>query len=105
MIAKCFRIYVTPEYIEWLQEQSMKEQYQIEHRIKLIELEGHFGDHKSVTKDNSIWELKWKGGRRIYYTFIPEQNILLLLGDNKNGQSKDINKAKNIYSKRQKIKD
>jgi putative addiction module killer protein len=104
VISKCFRIFVTPEYIEWLQGQSMKDQYQIEHRIKLIELEGYFGDHKSVSNDDTVWELKWKGGRRIYYAYVPEQNILLLLGGNKNGQNKDINKAKNIFTKRQKIK-
>jgi hypothetical protein len=43
--------------------------------------------------------LRWKEGRRIYYAYIPEKKILLLLGGNKNGQDKDVSKAKAIYLK------
>lgn len=57
MIRRCYTIYFTPEYNEWLEQQPKKEQYQIEHRIAA----------------------------------------------NKNGQDKDIAKAKNIYLKRKKI--
>lgn len=102
MIRRHFRIYTTPEYEDWLEEQTKKDQYQIENRLKSIELEGYFGNHKSVSRDDTIWELKWVGGRRIYYAYIPEQSLLLLLGGNKNGQDKDITKAKNIYFKRKK---
>ncbi len=51
---------------------------------------------KGALKDK-IWELKFNDGRRIYYAYIPEKNILLLLGGNKNGQEKDINKAKKLF--------
>lgn len=78
---------------------------QINKRLSLIKYEGYFGDHKSVSyyekgglKDK-IWELRWKDGRRIYYAYIPETQILLLLGGNKNGQAKDVSKAKAIYLK------
>jgi len=40
--------------------------------------------------ENNVWALKWGNGRRIYYAYIPEKKILLLLGGNKNGQSNDI---------------
>ena len=101
-MARRYKIFTTPEYDEWLHEQTLKNQYQIEHRVHNIELEGHFGDHKSVSNDNTVWELRWKNGRRIYYSIFPEQNVLLLIGGNKNGQDKDITQAKNIYFKRKK---
>lgn len=52
-----------------------------------------------------IWELKWVGGRRIYYAYLPAQKILLLLGGNKNGQDKDIKQAKKIYAKTVEVED
>ena len=36
---------------------------------------------------------------RLYYAEIPEKEILLLLGGNKNGQDKDIRQAKKIFNK------
>ena len=65
----------------------------------MIQVDGYFGDHKEVDEKIDIWELKWKNGRRVYYAYIPEEKILLLLGGNKNGQSKDIAKAKRILEK------
>lgn len=60
----------------------------------MIEEEGHFGHHKFLR--NELWELKFNDGRRIYYTYVPESKVILLLGGNKNGQSKDIQKATKI---------
>ena len=37
--------------------------------------------------------------RRIYYALVPEANVLILLGGNKNGQDKDIKKAKKLLHK------
>jgi len=92
-----YRIYNTPEYEAWLDEQPAKAQVQIRGRLAHIQDDGYFGDHKDV--GDNIWELKWKSGRRIYYANIPERNILLLLGGNKNGQDKDIRQAKKIVQK------
>lgn len=89
-----YRFIKTPEYEKWLEEQTKKSQVQIAGRLSKIETDGHFGDHRDVGDDVS--ELKWRNGRRVYYAHIPEKNILLLLGGNKNGQSKDIHKAKKI---------
>jgi putative addiction module killer protein len=90
-------VYNTLEYDKWLNNQPAKSQLQILERISHIEKEGHFGDHKQVKDD--VWELKWKNGRRVYYAYIPEQKILLLLGGNKNGQNKDIRQAEKIFQK------
>ncbi len=98
-----FQILRVPEFREWYGEQTEKTKFQIDGRLSKIQLEGYFGDHKFVGEKNAeIWELKWKNGRRLYFAHIPERKILLLLGGNKNGQDKDIRKAKNLlrtYSK------
>jgi putative addiction module killer protein len=95
----------TPEYREWINNEPPRSQVQINKRLSMIKFDGHFGDHKSVSfcekgelKDK-VWELRWMDGRRIYYAYIPEKKILLLLGGNKNGQNKDVSKAKAIYLK------
>jgi len=92
-----YRIIKTPEYQEWLENETKKSVVQIEDRISKIEAEGHFGTHKNL--GNEVWELKWQNGRRIYFACIPEYRILLLLGGNKNGQDKDIQKSKKIFRK------
>ena len=96
-LRKCYKIHKAPEYESWFKDQTDKEKAQIAERISKIELEGYFGDHKEV--GDFIWELKWANGRRLYYAYLPELDILLLLGGNKNGQSKDITKAKKIFRK------
>lgn len=98
MRARTYTILKTLKYTEWYNNQTYKDRAQIEDRLLHIKTDGYFGVHKSVDEDNNIWELKWVGGRRIYYAYIPPQNILLLLGGNKNGQSKDIKQAKKIYA-------
>ena len=94
---KEYTIYNTREYEVWLEQQPGKSQAQIRERLSHIQDDGYFGSHKDV--DSNVWELKWKNGRRVYYALIPEKKVLLLLGGNKNGQSKDINQAKKILHK------
>lgn len=109
-MAECYRLITTEEFDEWLSKESPRSQYQIDGRLARIRLDGHFGHHRSVSSHeegrlkNQIWELKFNDGRRIYYAYIPERNILLLLGGNKNGQTKDISKAKNIFLKKTEFK-
>ena len=95
-----YRLIKTPEYEEWLEGERPKSRFQIAKRLEKIESEGHFGIINSVGDDTcEVWELKWREGRRVYYAHIPEKNILLLLGGNKNGQDKDINQAKKIFKR------
>lgn len=96
-IKKSYTLYKAPEYQAWVENKPFKSQIQITERLSKIELEGYFGDHKPLS--DLIWELKWLNGRRLYYAYISELNILLLLGGNKNGQSKDITKSKKIFKK------
>jgi putative addiction module killer protein len=97
MTRKHYYFDVTIEYEEWFDAETKKSQVQIEDRLSKIENEGHFGIHKDL--EDGVWELKWGSGRRVYYTIIPEKNIILLLGGNKNGQDKDITKAKKIIKR------
>ena len=93
-----YKILKTEEYDDWLLGETMKSKVQIGKRLEKIESEGHFG---SIRDDlgEGVSELKWVGGRRIYYTLIHKFNVLLLLGGNKNGQSKDITQAQKILKR------
>jgi putative addiction module killer protein len=90
-----YKILQTDEFEEWRESEPAKSQVQIAKRIENIKEEGHFGDHKHVR--DHVWELRWDNGRRVYYSLIPANQVLLLLGGNKNGQTKDINQAEKIY--------
>lgn len=89
-----YTIYTTEEYEEWFDDESPKSRLQIQGRLSRVKNEGHFGHIRNL-KDG-LCELKFNDGRRIYYSILPEQNVILLLGGNKNGQEKDIKKARKI---------
>ncbi len=100
MLRKAFLIQRTPDFRDWFGEQTEKAKVQIDDRLSKIQYEGYFGDHKCVSAHaDEVWELRWKNGRRIYFAYIPERKILLLLGGNKNGQNKDIRKSSNLLKK------
>ena len=105
-----YRLLQTEEFEEWLNEETARSRYQIDMRLAKVRLDGYFGVINNVSKKEKgelkdrVWELKFNDGRRIYYVCFPEQNILLILGGNKNGQSKDITKAKSLFLKSTKVK-
>ena len=92
-----FLVLETDAYWEWFKSESAKSKVQIQKRISNIINEGHFGHIRDL--DNDLYELKFNDGRRIYYTIIPINNVILLLGGNKNGQNRDIQKAKALITK------
>jgi putative addiction module killer protein len=87
------RILKSEEFEDWFETQTLKTRDQIFSRLSRIESFGHFGSHKLLK--GHLWELKFNNGNRIYYTFkiVEGTTIFLILGGNKNGQEKDINKA------------
>ena len=89
-----YRVFRTEEFSDWLETQPPKSKTQIEKRIMHIQYDGHFGTINDV--EDGVFELKWKDGRRVYYVYLQDKDVLLLLGGNKNGQSYDINQAKKI---------
>ena len=88
----------TPEFKLWFDQQTEKEKAQIDARLKNIEMFDHFGDHKSLGE--KLLELRWKNGRRVYYSLILGDALtLVLLGGFKNAQKKDIQKARKILER------
>src|ERR1700722_17340986 len=100
-----YQVSKDPRFDDWMEAQTARTRVQIQKRLSKIERYGHFGDHKSVSEyetgylKNAVWELRWQDGKRVYYAYIPEKRILLLLGGNKNGQDQDVSQAKNIFVK------
>jgi putative addiction module killer protein len=95
-----YQVVETEDYIKWFERLNTKEQAQIHARIAKIRVHGHFGIAKRL--DQSLAELKWKNGRRVYFTLAQDDDgniIVLLLGGNKNTQSKDIAKAQKLLKK------
>ena len=92
-----------PEFENWLSLETTKSQLQIESRLIRIRDSGHFGESRDL--GNGLAELKWKNGRRVYFSMMIDTEgraIILILGGNKNGQDKDIRAARKILTEYQK---
>lgn len=100
MAKQTYIIRKTIEFEAWFTNQTKKEQIQIDKRLAGIELYGHLGDHRVIDESKGLFELRWLNGRRVYYVQIEINEMIILYAGNKNGQSKDINKAKNILAKK-----
>lgn len=93
LIGVKYRLIKSSEYIIWYEMQSRKTQAIIDARFDRIQLDAHFG---FINQFEGLIELKWTSGMRIY-TFIHDRTLVVALsGGNKNGQDKDIKKAKKI---------
>lgn len=82
----------TPEFNDWFEGLNLKDQLQIDSRIQRIRDHAHFGDAKVLSE--GLAELRWKNGRRVYFSKTGTVIILLLIGGLKNAQKKDIQKAR-----------
>ena len=80
------------EFEEWAARQPPKIRAMIEARIFRIQYYDHFGDAKRL--QDRLGELRWKNGLRIYFVRVDTRKLLLLHGGEKNGQKKDIKKAR-----------
>lgn len=91
-----FQVLRTQEFNNWLYDKPETIRSLILARLHRISVDGHFG----VTNHfDGMIELKWGSGLRVYTARIGQMIIVVLAGGNKNGQSKDIKKAKKILSK------
>lgn len=89
-----YEIVKTAEFDAWLALQQLKIRTIIKARLDLISI-GHFGDHKRF---EGLIELRWKNGIRVYSFIWNNRVVVALNGGNKNGQDRDIKKAKKIKS-------
>lgn len=92
------KIDCVPDFFDWFDLETEKSKAQIDARLKNIELHNYFGDHKAL--GDKLLELRWKNGRRVYYTLVLKKELtLVLLGGHKNAQKKDIKKARKILER------
>ena len=93
---KCVSILIkkTTEYVNWFNSLNGKPKAQIEKRLLAVAGQDYFGNLKSL--GDGLWELKFNNGNRVYFARTGIGEITLLYGGNKNGQSKDIAKAKGL---------
>lgn len=91
-----YRLEKTKLCHRWYEALTVKIQAQVESRLLKITTDEHFGHVRQL--DKSLAEIKFNNGNRIYFTVKRdgEKTIILLLGGNKNGQDKDIKKAKSL---------
>jgi putative addiction module killer protein len=90
----------TAEYDAWFEVLTSKDQAVVEKRLMKITETGHFGKNPNKHKylGEGLEELKFhdQNGMRIYFARTGETEITLLLGGYKNGQNKDIKKARSF---------
>ncbi len=87
------------EFTDWLEQETPKSRIQIEDRLSRIRDFGHFGKARDL--GGNLAELKWENGRRVYFAMTLDSDgrvVILILGGNKNGQSKDIRQARKILA-------
>ena len=91
-----FELETTDLYDQWFANQKPKLKAQIEKRLLNIKEHEHFGHAKQL--DRELAEIKFNDGTRIYFAVkkVGAKIIILLLGGNKNGQDKDIKKARSL---------
>jgi len=82
----------TDEFDSWLSKQPPKTRAIILARLDMLTL-GHFSDHKRF---EGLIELRWKNGIRVYSFMWGDAVVIALNGGNKNGQDRDIKRAKKI---------
>ena len=90
----------TSEFDKWFRKlKDLRAKAKILFRIQKLENEEYFGDSEPV--GNGIHELKinYAKGYRVYFKEIDGKIIILLIGGDKSTQQKDIEKAKEIWSK------
>ena len=93
-----YSICKTLSYQDWYDSLEHKSQAEVERRLMKISEDGFFGKnpHKHKLLGDKLEELKFhdQNGMRIYFVRTGKKEITLLLGGFKNGQKKDIKKAK-----------
>ncbi len=94
------RILTTGEFDEWLDALDRKRRALVDDRLDRIRENGYFGDMKHL--GDGLYELRWKNGTRVYFSFLSGDDgrlVLMLWGGDKNGQGRDIVKARRIQGR------
>ena len=87
-----YSILKSTEFEDWLERLPPKTKSIVLARLDMISI-GHFGDHKRF---DGLLERRGMNGTRVYGFFWGSSIVVALYGGNKNGQARDIKKAKKI---------
>jgi putative addiction module killer protein len=85
----------TEAFAEWLSGLPKADRARLASRFARLE-SGNFGDHKEIAEN--LFELRcfFGGGLRMYYTIRNRAVVLLLAGGNKDTQSRDVQRARDM---------
>ena len=85
------------KFSKWLNGLDEPQRDIIEARLKRIREEGEFGSKGHL--GGGLYELRWTSGWRVYYSYCIDDDgrlIVLYWGGMKNGQKRDIEKARKL---------
>jgi putative addiction module killer protein len=89
----------TDEFDKWFKKlKDLRAKAKILFRIQRIEQDGNFGDCQPVGGGISELRIHYAKGYRVYLKEYGNKIVLLLNGGSKSTQSKDVAKAKKIWS-------
>jgi putative addiction module killer protein len=93
-------------YLKWFDKlKNKKDAPRIENRVRRIETDGNFGTIESI--GDGVFEFKFYfgPGYRIYFGKEDDAFIIILIGDDKGTQKRDIEKAKAYWKDYKERKD
>ena len=96
------RAFRSKEFKNWYLSLTAKDKRIVDSRVDVLRTKGILVKSKLLDSKSSLYEFKWNSGMRVYYSLLKDSDgnfILLLIGGNKNSQSKDITNAKKIIEK------
>lgn len=90
----------TSEFDKWLKKlKDKKAKAKILIRLQRIESQGNFGDCKALGEGVSELRVHYAKGYRVYFKEYGSKIILLLIGGDKSSQTRDIEKAKQLWER------
>jgi putative addiction module killer protein len=94
------RVEKTAEFQKWFKSADNTTRIRVAARLLKVEAHSHLGKFKNL--DQGLCELKWSIGLRVYFVIATDEQgnlFVALLGGGKNGQSRDISKARTILER------
>ena len=88
------RVEKTVEFRKWFESADNTTRIRVAARLQKIEAHGHLGE--------GLYELKWSIGLRVYFSIATDEQgnlFIALFGGGKDGQSRDISKARAILER------
>ena len=94
------RVERAPEFTKWFEAVDNTTRIRVAARLQKVEAQGHFGEFRNLGQ--GLCELKWKLGLRVYFVIAQDEGgnlFVALLGGGKDGQTRDISKARAILER------